>query len=75
MARIRLSESIEIGNYKTGYYRRYSREAEIEGTAQEVSLIVSNISRTMRLPGLSRYGDDSDISILKGMPHLLQLED
>ncbi len=75
MARLKLSETIEIGNYNTGYYRRYSKKAEIEGTVQEINLIVSNISRTMRLPGLSRYGDDSDISILKGMPHLLQLDD
>ncbi len=75
MATVRFSETIEIGNHKTGLYRKWEKKAEFEGSAQEVNLIVSNISRTMRLPALSRIGEDSDVSILKGVPHLLQLED
>ncbi|MBN4081319.1 hypothetical protein JYT44_03030 [Caldithrix abyssi] len=52
MARIYLKESIEWGNKYTGEYKRWTREAEITGSAPEISYLVKSISKELQLPGL-----------------------
>ncbi len=52
MARLYLKESIEWGNKYTGEYKRWTREADITGTAPEISYLAKSISKELQLPGL-----------------------
>ncbi len=74
MLKVIFSETIEVGNHKTGRYRRWEKKAELEGSAQEVSYFVNNISSRIQLPGVSARGSNDNFMI-SGMGKLLQLED
>ncbi len=75
MATVRFSETIEIGNHKTGLYRRWEKKAEFEGSAQEVSYLINSVSRTMKLPGVASRNNGDDNFMISGMGKLLQLDD
>ena len=75
MVKVRFSETIEVGNHKTGLYRRWEKKAEFEGSAQEVSYLLNNISTRLQLPGVSARGFGNDNFMISGMGKLLQLED
>ena len=60
MARVTFREIRERGNYITGDYERTTREAEFEGSASEVSRLISTTSATLMLPGIA----DPRVSLL-----------
>ena len=71
MAKVSIREIIEIGNRKTGYYRRAERSVDFEGTSQEISRLIATTARVMQLPGDSMRGR----LLIVSFPKLLQLED
>ena len=71
MAKVSIREIIEIGNRKTGYYRRAERSMDFEGTSQEISRLIATTARVMQLPGDSMRGR----LLIDSFPKLLQLED
>ena len=71
MAKVKIREIIEIGNRKTGYYRRAERSVEFEGSSQEISHLIATTARVMQLPGDSMRGR----LLIDSFPKLLQLED
>ena len=71
MAKVIIREIIEIGNRKTGYYRRAERSMDFEGTSQEISHLIATTARVMQLPGDSSRGR----LLIDSFPKLLQLED
>lgn len=75
MATARFSETIEIGNHKTGLYRRWEKKAEFEGSAQEVSYLINSVSRTMKLPGVSSRLNGNDNFMIDGFKKMLMIED
>ncbi|MFH1851077.1 MAG: hypothetical protein ABIA75_01900 [Candidatus Neomarinimicrobiota bacterium] len=75
MVKVRFHESIEVGNRHTGYYRRYEKEAEFEGSAGEVSGLLINLSSRLVLPGVSRRGYEDNLRLSRNFPDLLQLKD
>ena len=74
MLKVKFSETLEIGNYKTGLYRRWEKKAELEGSAQEVAYFVNNTISRIQLPRVSQRGS-SDNHMINGFSRLLQLED
>ncbi len=75
MATVRFSETIEIGNHKTGLYRKWEKKAEFEGSAQEVSYLINSVSRIMKLPGVSSRLNGNDNFMIKDMGKMLLLDD
>lgn len=75
MVKVRFSETIEIGNHKTGLYRRWEKKAEFEGSAQEVSYLINSISSRLKLPGVSARGFGNDNFMIKDMGKMLLLDD
>ena len=75
MVKMRIRESLEVGNRITGYYRRWEKESEFEGSAQEVSYLVSNLASRLMLPGVSLRGGSNDNMMIDRFNKLLQLED
>ena len=71
MAKVYIREIIEVGNSKTGYYRRAERSVEFEGSSQEISYLIVTTARVMQLPGDSMRGP----LLIDSFPKLLQLED
>ena len=71
MAKVIIREIIEIGNRKTGYYRRAERSMDFEGTSQEISRLIATTASVMQLPGDSMRGR----LLIDSFPKLLQLED
>ncbi len=74
MLKVKFTETLEIGNYKTGLYRRWEKKAELEGSAQEVSYFVNSVASRIQLPGVSQRGSNDNFMI-NGFNKLLQLED
>lgn len=66
MATARFTETLEVGNWKTGEYHRWTKRAEFEGTAQEVGYLIETTSRLMQLPALTPYGQLSGSGIIAG---------
>lgn len=52
MARVTFREVLEFGNYRTGEYRRLTREAEFEGSSGEISHLIAATSH-LQLPAVS----------------------
>ena len=71
MAKVSIREIIEVGNRKTGYYRRAERSMDFEGTSQEISRLIATTATVMQLPGDSMRGR----LLIDSFPKLLQLED
>ena len=71
MAKVSIREIIEIGNRKTGYYRRAERSVDFEGTSQYISRLIATTASVMQLPGDSLRGR----LLIDSFPKLLQLED
>ena len=72
--KVKFTETLEIGNYKTGLYRRWEKKAELEGPAQEVAYFVNNVTSRIQLPGVSQRGSN-DNYMIDGFNKLLRLED
>jgi len=75
MARITMSETLEIGNKHTGYYRRWNKTVDLEGTANEVNYLVSNISDKLMLPAVKIRKSYNDNMKIDSFPILLKLND
>ncbi len=75
MVKVRFSETIEVGNHITGLYRRWEKKAELEGSAQEVSYLINNISTRLQLPGVSARGFGNDNFMIDGFKKILLLDD
>lgn len=75
MVRVRFSETIEIGNHKTGLYRRWEKKAEFEGSGQEVSYLINSISSTLKLPGVSSRFNGNDNFMIDGFKKMLLLDE
>lgn len=73
--KVTFTETIEIGNYKTGLYRRWIKQAEIEGSVTEVSHLLRNVSTIMKLPGVSARGYGNDNFMIDGFKKMLLLDD
>lgn len=71
MAKVSIREIIEIGNRKTGYYRRGERSMDFEGSSQDVAYLIASTASVMQLPGDSMRGP----LLIDSFPKLLQLED
>ena len=71
MAKVIIREIIDVGNHKTGYYRRAERSMDFEGTSQEISRLIATTASVMQLPGDSMRGR----LLIDSFPKLLQLED
>ena len=52
MARVSFREIYEEGNYLTGEYRRWTKEAEFEGDVSEVEHLIGSVSSYLTLPAL-----------------------
>ena len=50
MGRLKITETIEIGNRITGVYGKWSKKAEFEGSAQEVLQMFNAASSKLELP-------------------------
>ncbi|NQV16331.1 hypothetical protein HQ531_12795 [bacterium] len=74
MARVRFSETIEIGNRLTGYYREWTKEAEFEGTAPEIQYLIASTAARLKLPGVSGKGSSVDNIMIDSFHKLLKLE-
>jgi len=75
MARVRFSETVEIGNTKTGYYRKWSKEAEFEGTAPEIQYLITSTAARLKLPGVSGKGAAVDNIMIDSFYKLLKLDE
>lgn len=75
MCKAIFTESIEIGNSKTGYYRKWEKKAEFEGTAGEVVQLINNASSRLKLPGVSSRWSKTDNIMIDSFPKLLKLDE
>ncbi len=52
MARVTFRETLEVGNYLTGEYKRWTKEVEFEGTPYDLDYLIRSVSSHLRLPAV-----------------------
>lgn len=68
MLRVKFSETFEVGNRKTGYYKTWNKSVDAEGSYAEVTSFIDNIASKYYLPGLA---NEKTKSMIDNLPKLI----